>query len=167
MSHSTHPVRRSRLRRFTTDIPPLGKICATLDGVRRLQRLGYREGLCLCRAIRHDHLMVDVCRRVRYAFHLETREGVYLCRAFRHGHLMVYESRRVRHKRPFENKGGHALVPSRSALGFDRCPRRRKQCAYIYIFIYIMKGTGRNKKRNLLQNPFFPLTKGVDLFYTN
>ena len=41
----------SRLR-FVPRHPPLGKICATLDGVRRLQRLGYREGVCLCRARR-------------------------------------------------------------------------------------------------------------------
>ena len=51
--------------RFTTDIPPFGKICATLDGVRRLQRRGYREGLYLCRAIRRDHLIVYERKRVR------------------------------------------------------------------------------------------------------
>ena len=48
MFHSTHPVRRSRFQRFTTDSPPLGKICATLDGVRRLQRLGYRVEFFPC-----------------------------------------------------------------------------------------------------------------------
>ena len=42
--------RLGRRLRFVPMHPPLGKICATLDGVRRLQRLGYREGLYLYRA---------------------------------------------------------------------------------------------------------------------
>ena len=42
---------------------PLGKICATLDGVRRLQRLGYREGLYLCRAIRRGNILSLVLSR--------------------------------------------------------------------------------------------------------
>ena len=49
-----HSARLYNLRaRSESDMPFLRNTCATLDGVRRLQRLGYREGLCLCRAVRH------------------------------------------------------------------------------------------------------------------
>ena len=47
---SLHSPRALFAQRSAAPDPPLGKICATLDGVRRLQRLGYREGLYLCRA---------------------------------------------------------------------------------------------------------------------
>ena len=49
---SLHSPRALFAQRSAAPDPPLGKICATLDGVRRPQRLGYREGLLLTARMR-------------------------------------------------------------------------------------------------------------------